>query len=144
MCKKRNEGKKNVKKILRNVGVGVLLFCFGFCGGYIFDRFGIIRNQAGTAADVSGYYKAEQRIEDAKGSITDAAGTVRDASEQIRISINEVGGIRSVANEIGSGIDSAFDGSRVIEIGIQRVMGTLYEAERRNKKMETSGDSKLD
>jgi len=132
------------KKIMRGIIAGVLLFCLGFCGGYIFDRFGIIRNQAGTAADVSGYDKVERRVENAKGSITDAAGTVRDASEEIRISINEVGGIGSVANEIGSGIDSALDGSRVIEIGIQRVMGTLDEAERRNKKMEEFSDSELD
>jgi len=136
--------KSAVKKVICNIFIGLFLFSLGFCFGYLFDRIRVSGNQAGTAADVSGYDKASQRIERAANEIRNAAGNVREASGEIRIGIDEAGSIGDVARDIGRGNANAFVGLGGIESGIQHIMGIMDEAEKRNAEMENACDSRMD
>ena len=128
--------KSSVKKVMRNIIVCMLLLMLGFCGGYLFDRVRSGVNQAGTAADVRGYDEAAKRIERAEAAIGDATGSVRAASGEVRISISDAGRIREIAGDVADGNDRALSGVVDIADGIQRVMGILDDAEKRNKEME--------
>jgi len=136
--------KSSVKKIMRNIIIGVLLFSLGFCFGYLFDRIRVSGNQAGAAADVSGYDEASRRIERAASEIRNAAGKVSGASGEIKIGYDEAGIIANVAFDIGRGNENALDGLSDLEDGIQRVMGILGDAEKRSKEMEAACGCRMD
>jgi len=129
--------KNNVKKVMRNIIIILLLFSLGFCVGYLFNRARAGINKTGTEADVRDYDEAAQRIERAEAAIGDAAG-------EVRISIDEAGIIREVAGNIERGNDRALDGVSGIADGIQRVMEILDKAEKRSADMEGGGNVGLD
>jgi len=136
--------KNNVKKVMRNIIIILLLFSLGFCVGYLFNRARAGINKTGTEADVRDYDEAAQRIERAEAAIGDAAGNVREAAGEVRISIDEAGIIREVAGNIERGNDRALDGVSGIADGIQRVMEILDKAEKRSADMEGGGNVGLD
>jgi len=136
--------KSSAKKVLLVIAACLLLFCLGFACGYLFDRIGIPGDTTGAAADVSGYETAAQRVERAKTAIDDVAGNVREAAGEVRISIDEAGSIGEIARDIGSRTDRALDGLGGLENGIQRVMGIMDAAEKRNAEMETAGSNGMD
>ncbi|MDR0302470.1 MAG: hypothetical protein LBI04_09200 [Treponema sp.] len=136
--------KSNVKKVMRFFIVGLLLFAAGFVCGRYFDRIRILGNQAGTAPDVRGYDAASERTERAKDAIEDAARNVSGAAGAVRIGVDEAGRITGIAGDVGFGIDRALDGTRGLADGIQRVMGIMDAAEKRNAKMEETGGGGMD
>jgi hypothetical protein len=133
-----------VKKIIRIVIACLLLFIAGFASGVVFNRCRSSSNTAGVTADVSGYNTAAQRIEYTARAVEDAARNVSGAQGEVRISIDDVGSITRVAYDIADGTDSALVGTSRITDGVQRIMGILDEAEKRDAKMEASGGDRLD
>ncbi|MCL2808644.1 MAG: hypothetical protein FWD24_01120 [Treponema sp.] len=128
--------KDAVKKNMRVVIIYLLLFCFGFCVGYLFDRIGNRINQAGAAADVGKYDKASERVERAADAIINAAGNVAEAAREVRVGFDEAGRIGNIAGDIADGVNSAYGGAYELADGIRRVMGILDEAEKRNATVE--------
>jgi len=133
-----------VKKVIYVIVACLLLLGINIGARYIFDGTRGTRNKTGTAADVGKYDAASERVERAAGAISDAAENVRGAHREVRISINEIGNIGNVARDIGDGINRTLDGTSDIADGIQRVMGILYEAEKRNAEMETASNNRMD
>jgi len=136
--------KSSAKKVLLVIAACLLLFCLGFSCGYLFDRIGSSIHPAGAGADVGGYDEAAGRIERAASAVGNAAGNVREAAGEVRISIDEAGSFREIARDIGSGTNRALDGLGDLENGIQRVMGIMDAAEKRNAEMETAGGNGMD
>ena len=134
----------NVKKIFLIIAIGVSLFCLGFSWGYFFDRIRVAGNQAGTAADVSGYDEATRRIERTANEIRNAAGNVREASGEIRISIDDAGISAGIAGDIADANVRALNGVGSLADGVQRIMGIMDAAEKRNAKMEADSGIGMD
>ncbi|MCL2252556.1 MAG: hypothetical protein FWC12_11685 [Treponema sp.] len=136
--------KSSVKEIYLVVGSCFILFILGFIAGCLFNECRSDSDTQGVAADVGGYDTAAERVERAASAIGDAAEYVREAAGEVRISIDEAGSIGEIARDIGSGTDRALDGLSDIEDGIQRVMGILGIAEKRNAEMETTRNNGMD
>jgi hypothetical protein len=134
----------NEKKVMRYIIAGFLFFCFGFAGGYLFNARGIPSDPAGAGADVANYDAAQERVSRAADEIRGAACNVRDASAEVRIGINDAGDIRDASLGVTDGIDRALYGAGQLEDGIQRVMGILDAAEKRNAEVEKDSYSRLD
>ena len=136
--------RSSAKKVMRNIIAGLLLFCLGFCSGYLFNRVRSAVYKAGAAADVRGYDEAEKRIERAASAVSDAAASVSEASGEVRISVNDVGIIREISGDIERGNVVSLDGLGDLEDGVRRVIGIIDEAEKRNEKMENDRDIRMD
>jgi len=134
----------NVKKSLHTIAVCLFLYTLGFCTGYFFDRIRTSIHPAGAGADVSGYDAASERVERAADEIRNAAGNVREAAGEVKISINEAGSIGEIARDIGSGTDRALNGVGSLADGVQRIMGIMDAAEKRNAKMEADSGIGMD
>ena len=136
--------KSNVKKVMRYIIAGLLLFCIGFAAGYFSDRGRNSIHKAGITADVSGYDEAAKRIESATAAIRNVTRNVREAQGEVRIGVDEAGNIGGVAYDIREGAGRALDGAGDIESGIRLIVGILDEAEKRNAEMEEDSNNGVD
>jgi hypothetical protein len=143
-CLKEMEMESVVKKVMRIIIVGLFLLASGFAGGYLFNRCGNAGDPPGAGADVSGYDNAAERIERAAGAVEAAGRNVGEAAGEIRIGVSEAGRVGELAGDIGDGTSRALVGVGGIADGIQRVMGILDGAEKRNAEMEDVVNSRLD
>jgi len=135
---------QSVKKVMRIIAAGLLLFCLGFAGGYLFNRIRSTGDPGRAAADVRSYDAAAERTELAAGAVADAAGNVAEAAGELGVGIIEAGSIAGIAGDIRDGTGRALGGAGGIADGIQRIMGILDYAEKRSAEMEAACGSGLD